>query len=342
MKKITGKYCKIVMLLLLIVFGLQLVAGAKSSRPIVGFSGTGSLDAMYDIGQPGTPYDIHVTPGEEIRIPLTADMFEWESGRGTIPREAVTMTELRRGKVTVRSKVRSASEVLDYVQLSTDVFSGQPFLVQGENRPTGKTAYISVEFSKKLLSVDEVPFVIDIELRANGDTHENYRITLEGVMHNEEIAVTNNTDFVKINDNMVAVADHNISNVKFDLGNGVTTTKNVVKDQKYYGFSAVVDNMDIIREAYPDVHEVVSAVYKVETINMRYTNSHVNIKPKLNPKYPDVTDFFVYNEDLEYLGKTNEDLPYSDLYVLTVEELPTMDEASYLESLKNPPTQERA
>lgn len=322
---------------------LLLVVPVGAARAgIDGFSGEWSIDSHFNLAQDGVPEDIVVYTEDEIRIPLTADMFDWSDGRNTIPMEAVTMRELRNGRVRVNTKVRSGSKVLKYVQFDTGEFDNKDFKKPNSNVPTNKTAYISVQFADHIISVNDIDFAYEIYMTVDGEKSDDFTMTLAGTFKPRKLDVHEDMDYIDISDGTVAVAEDYVPNVSVNVGNGVSIKKNMTKGSKYYGISFVIDNMTLRREDYPDIYPIIHAVYEIETINMRYPNQGVTIKPVLDPKKPEITKFYVYDQDLKYLGTTDDTLAYSDLYILTTEQVPAFELDAYSQEFENAPNTQRA
>lgn len=314
---------------------------ATSASNIEGFAEGADLENLYNVGQEGLPKELTVQPGDEIKIPLTADMFVWDDGRNPLPDEAITLRELRRSKVKVRTRLREGSKVLDYVQLNTDTFD-YDFFSPGEAVRTGKTAYISVKFTDKLLSVEDVKFDFDVSLTVDGNMREDRVITLYGEVTPAKIYINTGDDYVDISDGTVVEADDNIRGVKVNMGKGITATRNFSKGQKSYGTVGYIDATFLKREEYAEIYPIVHGVYELKTINMNVINKGVKIEPYLNPEKPEIKEFFVYGEDMQYLGKTTETVAFSNYYILTTEEIPTFAQGNYEQLLEKVPTSERA
>lgn len=326
------------------------VSAGSSRGKIDGFSGERSLEEMFSLGQSGSPfyssdstencYEIEARPGEEIRIPLTADMFTWSSGKNPLPMEAVKVKDLVSSRVKVKAAKQSGVAALDYIQIDSDTFNGRPFHPPGAMYPmTGKTACISIMLASELKSVKEQDFQYDIYLSVGGgrdaEQSENMKITLYGTLKNPEYEIYATGGNVDLSDGTVAVAEEFVPNVEIDAGNGVTINRTMIKGKKYYATSAIKNASDGgLDMDYPDIYPGIKMVYRLNTVNMKYGRCLVTIDTK------DENVYFVYNDQMEYIGKSNEQLPYSDMYFMSDKEIPTFDQESYLSNLKNLPTEE--
>ncbi|MFV0399921.1 MAG: hypothetical protein ACK5LX_04780 [Oscillospiraceae bacterium] len=332
----------------LTVGGLGFSASAASTKGVSGFTGEDTLVEMWELGySSGMHYeDLIVRPGDELVIPLTANMFDWRDERNLLPLQAVRIGELKRD-VRVRTLVQAGWEVLDYVQLDTDMVEGKPFYQPGNVTKTGRTACINVAFAEKFVSVEPVDFRITIYLTADGEMDADYRMTIYGQMVPDEFAISPENDYVELSGGYVAVADPEFSVFSglttFDLGSGVQVSKLLWANRKYYGTAGWAHSTSLTPEDYPTIYNAIHGVYQLETVNIKEGVNRVKLTPPLDPDYPEYTTFHVYGEDMEYLGTTaDSDLPYADTYILTFRQLDAFETGIYTESLENAPTQESA
>lgn len=319
---------------------------ASSRRGIVeGFSGEDTLEDMWSLGYSDerSHMDIVVKPGDELVIPLTANMFEWEDQRTLLPNQAVNIRELKRN-VRVRTHVQAGWEVLDYVQLDTDMVPGKPFYQPNSTAKTGRTACISIAFADELVSVKDVDFRLDIYLTVAGQRDPNYKISLHGTMVHDVVDILPSSDtYVDISDGVVAHADdfgvlNNLTN--FNLGNGVKVSKLTWAGRKYYGTTSWKPSTVLSPEDYPVIYNSIHGVYVLSTVNIEEGVNRVTLNP---PKDKDDAEgkkvYFVYAEDMTYLGTTAEVLPYSDTYILTTKELDAFETGTYIDNLEDAPNQ---
>lgn len=326
---------------LVTVFGLS---GLAATGKIDGFSGERTLSDNFSLGQSSsvfysgdgasdTHYGLEVRPGDEIRIPLTADMFTWSDERSTLPRQAVTLRQLKSGNVTVRTRKQAGADVLDYVQLETDMFAGKPFYAPGSSAKTGQTAYISVMIAEEVVSVKDLDFRFDIYLAVGGKTDDEMRIVLEGTLIHDEFMATAATDYVNTSEGAIVEASEYAKSVRFEIGEGITIDRMLLAGKKYYATCEVKPSSEPgFEEQYPEVYPTVIAAYKLSTVNMRYGRSTVRINPGDDGVY------YVYDENMEMIGMSNEALRYSDCYFLSTVEIPSLEKDSYLENLSRGPS----
>ena len=342
MKRSSFKIVAVVLTILIGISGISLTGFASGrSHKLSGFSGKDTLDEMWALGTSKELDSITVYPGDEIVIPLTANMFKWDDGRTPLKKQAVRISDIRRD-VSVRTEVQAGWEALDYVQLDTDMVPGRPFYLPYGTGKTGRTTVIDIMFAENLPTVDDIEFRLDIYLTANGEKDEDYRITLHGKMVHEKIDVSATTKYVDISDGSVAVADDAAifkDLTEFDLGNGVKVSKLLWKNKKYYGTAAYKPSTSLAVEEFPTIYPVIHGVYQLSTENISAGVNRVKITPELDPQKPDIKDFHVYNNDMEYLGTTKDTLPFSDMYILTYRELDSFETSSYVDNLEDEPTQ---
>lgn len=325
-------------------------AHASSRERIDGVSGDVTLADAYTLGQSSSPYysgertdspwEISVTPGEEIRIPLTADMFTWSNDRTPLPGEAILLNELTRSRVSVRTRRQAGAEALDYVQLDRDRFAGEPFFAPGTSiKRTGTTAYISVMFAKEFHSVVPLEFEFDIYLLVGGKQHPEMKLTLQGELSNPTISLWEGADWVNLADGTVAHAQANLSKVSMRAGNGVTIQRHMLRGEKYYATTKVMPaTIPDFEVNFPFAYPSVIAAYQLNGVNLQY-GSKVKIDPKVIDK--DWTGkYYVYNEDMEYLGTTADALYYSEYYFLSTEEIDTFEQSNYEDLLEAIPITE--
>jgi len=306
---------------------VPLVANAANSR-IDGFGDMG-LEEAAGLGQSLDFNDISIMQGEEIRIPLTAGMFSWSD---TLPldNEAVTVHQLRSGRVKVRARKIYGGKTLDYVQLDTDTFESKDFYRPGTTVSTARTAYISVMMTREFIGVKDTDFQFDIYLSVDGERSERHCLTLTGTFLVEDVEVYKDTDYVNMAEGVVAKAAEYVPRVDLDTGNGLTINTRLEKDKRYYATSKIVDSHAEMKKELdylPDLYPEIECIYKLETVNVFRSNpSRTTI---VLPGNKENTVFHVYSEDLRYLGTTADKLAYSPMYILTTVRMPVLEEIEY-------------
>lgn len=309
---------------------------AASNQRADGISDLYQLEDMFSLGQSDDYSNLQVYAGDEIRIPLTADMFTWSDGRTPLPKEAVSTQQLINSKVRVGTKIQAGNITLDYVQLDTDVFPGKPFYYPGSTTKTGRTAYISVMLAEEFVSVEDKDFSVDIWLRIDNKSDKTMTITLDGTMLVRTQEVYNDEESMDTSDGIVVEAMESVRDFKMEIGQGITITKNLTNGKKYYATAQVKHPYDAgFEDDFPDIYPALEFVYKLNTVNMRSGNSKVNLNISVDEPY------FVYGEDMSYLGRSNEELPFSEYYFMSLMELPTLEGLVYEEGLDSIPNWDR-
>lgn len=327
----------LIFLSLILVFqGLCTTAFARSrSLTIDGHNPDASLEDNYYIDQDTPPLALEVHPGDELRIPITADLFTWSDGRAAPDETIDGLARLRRGGVKVGYRILSGVDVLDYVQLEMGTFSGKPFYQFGTNRASGNTAYISVNFLNDYVDLKDKYFRFILTLTVDGKGYEGLTIELCGTYRYDTNVVDRGCTSVTMNEGMVVEAIEPVRNISMNLGSGVVVRRNLVGGQRYYGLAHLKDSIEDLREEWPELYPDVKMVYFLETANMEFGNK-VTITPPRGGTY------YIYGEDMEFLGMTGQEIPLGGHYFLSTTEMPAFEGDSYTESLTAEPTATRA
>jgi hypothetical protein len=172
---------------------------------------------------------------------------------------------------------------------------------------------IEVSFKDEYSGVKETDFEFDIYLTLNGRRQDDHGITFTGTYGNPVIEVYEGSDSVDISDGSVALAAESIRELDVEIGNGVTVTTRLSKDKRVYGI-ATHDEPDRADDEMMKEYKDIEYVVTLDTIGLDSTANTV----KFGYEYQ---GFFVYDEDLNYLGKAGDDLPYSDKYYLAAKKL---------------------
>jgi len=234
-----------------------------------------------------------VRPGTVLEFPLTADMFAWDGTPGTAG-DPVTLSQLNQNNVTVGHVIRQ-SQVIESVTLSTMTHAGQI------------TASVRVEFAEAFVNVNRREFEITIHLMLNNVQVVDSRIILRGNFENPEITVSAGDDFVNISDGSVLLALDNISDLEIYLGYGVSIFTRVVSGQRYYATATTgITRADMsIIERHPDIHTAV----RLNTVGIIPAWARVSLR--------EIGNYYVYNASGGFIGTTNEQLPFANLFYLS-------------------------
>jgi len=296
----------------------------------------GSLAENFSIGQSGEYDSLVVRPGDELRIPLTADLFTWSDGSSRLPNESIdSLFKLYHSRTKLSYKTLAGSDVLDYVQLEKGTFKGKPFYQYGTTNRTGKTVYISVKFIDDFADVKDKYFRYSIYLHIDGDRYEELSIELSGEYTFDVEYVTSQNTNMDLSDGMVIEAEETVPNFQVYLGHGVTVQKNLNKGERYYGLAFINDSVDDIREEWPELYPDVHIIYRIRHSNMESGISRATIKP------PDGKQYYIYGDKMDFLGMTTEQVPFSEIYFLSTTEIPAFALEEYEGTLAKAPTTEQ-
>jgi len=246
--------------------------------------------------------NIEVRPGAEIRFWLAADMFANYATKYAGTDLAVTSADVKETKISLRTSIKAGSKYIEDINLqykSADVHS---IGTSGQ-----KTAVIVIKFIDPFVSTKAGAFSAIGYLLVDGKRYDEYGFDINGELKNFEIDVFSDDEYVNLEGGYVAIAEEHVGNIEADLGYGVSIFTKFFKDKKYYGIADKVadDAADIIFAKYPDV----DAVYRLQTVGLNSTGDIVKIDAEGNT-------YYVYNNNMEYLGTTDDMLPFSNRYYL--------------------------
>ena len=268
-------------------------AAAGTGDKITGMSGSLSLghSGSTDLGEIA-PVDSRIET-----IDLLDTMFTWD---GYEPDPAsptqLTSAQIRAAKLTVRHS--GGAKAVDSVTI---------------NNRDGR---IEVAFVDEYVSTKELDFTVDIYLVIDGKRQSDNGVTLTGTLANPVQEVYADEDYVDISDGSVVHAMEFNTKVQLDLGNGVSVNAKLFKDKKYYGTAKhTASDRDATLEKYPEISEALT----LQTIGLNSTGSKV----RLDGSY---ASYYVYNKDLQLLGRGSDLLEYSAIYYLSVKQLDIKEE----------------
>jgi hypothetical protein len=226
----------------------------------------------------------------------------------------LTPAQIRNARLDVRVDSRN-SKVVESVKIN-----------QRESR-------IEVSFTDEFSGVKETDFEFDVYLTLDGRRQTDYGMTFTGTFGNPVIEVYEGSDYVDISDGSVALAVDSIKELDVDIGNGVIITTRLSKDKRVYGSATHTQDRadDEIMKEYKDIDYAVS----LNTVGLNSTANTVTFGHEY-------TGFYVYDKDLEYLGKAGDKLAYSDKYYLSskkleiVEDLEPVDPTAPVEEPTDP------
>ncbi|MDL2234420.1 hypothetical protein LJC63_12710 [Ruminococcaceae bacterium OttesenSCG-928-L11] len=236
-----------------------------------------------------------IRPKDEVTkyIYLYEDMFDWEDGHTGTPGQLLTRGQINDSKLKIRTTGSKGLKAIKDISIDTS------------------KSRIEVEFVDEYVSTNDLDFEITVYLTIDSSSQKEYGITFTGTLENEEVEAEEDDTYHDLSDGDVVEANAFIKDAELYLGNGVTMYAKLYNGKKYYGTAnndIKDEDADIVTQ-YPDISEI----YYLNTINLNSTSNYVNF---------DIDDtFYVYNTDLEYIGTTRDDLPYSTKYYLANKEL---------------------
>lgn len=218
----------------------------------------------------------------------------------THPDMLLTAQAIRDLKLTIRTSTRGGSQAIDSVAL--------------DNRK----GHVKIKYARELVKTDGVDFELTIYSVLDGRRQDDFSITFIGTVENEVTEVYGDYDSVDTSSGQVAEAMEFNSKIEVDLGNGVTIHTKMFKGKKYYGTATrdADEDADIVFKKYPDVDNVVI----LKTVGLNSTGDVV----KLDVDY---SDYYVYDKDMNYIGQSNQMLPYSTRYYLANRKLDVTDDS---------------
>lgn len=223
-------------------------------------------------------------------IDLLDTMFQWEDG-STGTGQCLSAAQIRENRLAVRTG-GSSKAVKD---VSIDNSKGR----------------IELTFVDEHVSTKELDFTVDVYLTIDGRRQSDYGITFTGTLANPVLDIYAGDTHADISDGTVAYAAESNSGIELDLGNGVSLSTRLIRDRKYYGVAALSLPEDgALRGQYPEIEmELV-----LKTVGFGSAADVI----RLDGQY---AGRFVYDEELNLLGKANEPLPFSHTYYLSAREL---------------------
>lgn len=285
----------------ILVVGLGIVSFAANEKI------TGQAKSLEDIALEGTSdssSNLDVKPGDTIYIPLSPDVFDWEDE--AVP-EKLTKAILDRSKVKVSKKNKknmSLAKDVSFVRRTTG---------------TNSEVAIAVKFTDNLVTTKEreFEFTVYLSIPGNRDYAVEDGIVLAGVIANEEVIESpDSNSTIDLTDAKILITEKSARNITAQIGDGVFIHGNLVKNKRYYGVANISEN-----NAYYDAIEKYSDIdFSIEVgVDGFDTSGDEVISFDFGKKY------YVYDEDLKYLGVSNKKLPFSHQYYFAEKKLNTKD-----------------
>lgn len=244
--------------------------------------------------------NLRARPGDVILIRLAANMFLKPDSKpiGSVT-DAVSLTALEDANIRV-SQVTSRGAGIAATTLES----------------TSSGAVVKLEFTKSLAYLNQ-SFSFSIYLGANSARETATRINIKGRVATDvfEAYVGKNTEDISGGDGLKAMA--NIANFEFYLGQGVSVTRNVTRGITYYGVAS--NDLQPPDEALYLKYRDLADIYRLQTVNLKTGGNIVRF---------DLTDvYYMYNTRGEYLGTSDQPLPYWTTYYVCFEKYPSLEVA---------------
>lgn len=231
-------------------------------------------------------------------IKLVKEMFATDTEGKNPLAEELTAKLLKDSKAAVRVTYDKGSKVIDSVELKE------------------KDKEIVIKFVEEWISTGEQDFDFTVYLSLNGKRQSNEGVTFTGTFKNDSENVDAGYEEYDMSNGTVIEADEFVSKIELDLGNGVTMITKLFKGKKYFGI-ATMELTDADAELVSKTPAIDNVIY-LKTVGLNAASNIVKL---------DVGgDYFVYDSEMNYLGKSNENLPYSTKYYLATSELEVEDE----------------
>jgi len=274
--------------------------GYTDDRPL-GLSGNYSTTSVArSVNNQTVSYTDDIVPHDEVEdyIYLTTAMFDWDSTHTNNNTGILSAKQIRTSKLAVRTSVSSGSKAIDEVKI--------------EN----KDGRILIAYAPEWVSTKDLDFDFTVYLTFDGKRWNDQGLTFVGTLANEITEVYSEDDYVDTSSGQIAEAMDFVKDIEVDLGNGVSIFTKMFKSKKYYGTCTrdADEQDDVVFAKYADIDNVVT----MKTVGLNSTGDIVQLDT-------DYSDYYVYDKDLNYLGQSNELLPYSTKYYLANKKLDITD-----------------
>lgn len=243
--------------------------------------------------------EIYASDKKTVLIGLYNTMFVDKNGQqggvaGPVVPARLTQADIRASKFKVFTRYASGRAAIKKISLDS------------------KNGQIQVELADEFVSTKPLDFEIFFYLEINGQRYDDRGFTVSGTMYNREVDVYKDYESIDISDQSIAVANDSVRNLEIEIGNGVTVTANLSRNQKYYGTATLEptdDDEDVFAE-YSSIRDVIN----IKTVGLDRAGSSVKLSS-------DWSGLYVYDEDFNYLGRSNAKLPFRTKYYLAGKQL---------------------
>jgi hypothetical protein len=292
-------------------FGANAAAAKIAKGDIAGIDSAGFAETLGEIVKSGGVThsgktitnlaqlsNLKARPGDVILIKLAASMFIKEDGNPLGPvtdavnHDSLEDAGMRASQVTVRGEGIVATTL--------------------DDAATG--AAIKLEFAKSLAYLNQ-SFSYSVYLGAYGARETATRINVKGRIATDIFEVYAGKDYEDISGGDGIKAMANIGNFEFYLGQGVSVTRNITRGITYYGVAS--NDFSPADEALYLKYRDLADIYRLQTVNLKTAGNTVRFN---------LTDtYYMYNSRGEYIGTSDEALPYWTTYYVCFERYPSLE-----------------
>ena len=276
------------LLAIVVAFGLTTVAFAAPA------SGDRVTDVILSVDSSFRGYSDTVSPGDVWHIPLTADMFSWQSGNSYKATDPVTSAQLK--DITLFSSVTKGSSFVSIALVHNKTYNGL------------KTSYIDVTFDKNWDKSTAQAIEFEIGLRRNRNRDRDADASFEVSLEKEVQYVDASDEYYVMDKNIILEATEYIKSIDLELARGMYINTRMLVNRKYSGYAeSGITEADLpILDKYNDT--LVEVYYNVKVSGITTTGTPITIE--------DLPDCFAYDKNLKFLGSTNSALPFADKYYI--------------------------
>lgn len=257
-----------------------------------------------------------------LEFPLTADMFEWSSSGFDTVGEAVTSSHISRSRIRLHS-VNQTSATSSLIESANIVYKRTS---ASGNKPT---AVVQVKF-RNIIITTKRPFDTTLYLSIDGvrsDT-SSYRLSGNLVPGGSTTDIWDG-DYVDISKGIILEPSQSVKNVELYLGADVSMKVNLSARQRYYGVASKTEinaaDENLLRK-YSSLEEIIT----IRQSGLNRSGNYVRIESGDN--------YYVYNSDRQYIGRTNLTLPFSTKYYLSRTNINMGGDTSTVSQEDQPPT----
>ncbi len=266
----------------------------QEARQSINFHNKGPFDNIdfQDLGSSRT-----------IDFPLTAEMFDWdeddESNFAGLP---VTSRHISRSDVTLRQTNRTSNysnvvESIDIVYKKTAASGNDT------------TAVVQVKFKANAAGSSRRTFGVTLRLDIDGSADSKSQFVFSGSIAPLSVVDADDNDYIDISDGTIVQPTSNARNVELYLGEDVTVRRALSRNTRYSGVASadsLTSSDESIMRRYPSIDDIITITHT----NLSATGNTVRIERGDN--------YYVYNADRTYIGRSNSRLPFSTKYYLSV------------------------